>query len=256
MLASDEKILQHKIGPGDDVFMVGRFIDAGGIEVNQPAVRFGNISLMPVPVPHENGANVPSYALDMHSRTGFSGSPVFVYRKPGQDLGSGDLNMSDQFLFLLGIHWGQFPERWEIVSDPKKAAENAGEISLAADANYIKGMSGMTCVAPSEAIVELLQHPKLRAHQERVEAEVWARKNSLSTSPKLEPSPSFSGGGFGSFSGPKGSRQKRPLASPLNLSSVPGSVSLSAPLALPSGDGGEAMIGQILVGEPLASDRA
>jgi hypothetical protein len=37
---------EHKIGPGDEVFMVGRFIDAEGRQRNTPSVRFGNIARM------------------------------------------------------------------------------------------------------------------------------------------------------------------------------------------------------------------
>lgn len=49
-----EHIEKDKIGPGDDVFMVGRFVDHDGGPINRPAVRFGNISVMPSPLeqPH------------------------------------------------------------------------------------------------------------------------------------------------------------------------------------------------------------
>jgi hypothetical protein len=75
-----------QIGPGDDVFMVGRFIDHDGGNKNRPALRFGNISIDPTPIMQDNGVRVPAYCVDLHSRTGFSGSPVFVYRTPGPDL--------------------------------------------------------------------------------------------------------------------------------------------------------------------------
>jgi len=64
----------ERIGVGDDVFMIGRFIDYDGVERNAPSARFGNISMMPQPVQGKE-----SYCVDMHSRSGFSGSPVFVY---------------------------------------------------------------------------------------------------------------------------------------------------------------------------------
>jgi hypothetical protein len=202
MFATDAQIAKHQIGPGEDVFMVGRFVDAGGIQSNQPAVRFGNISMMPAPMKQENGATVPSYAIDMHSRSGFSGSPVFVYRKPGQDLGHGNMDLGDQFLFLLGIHWGQFPEMWEIKDKPRKAAEDAGEVSLDADAKYVSGLSGMTCVAPASAIVDLLNHPKLIAQREALERSFAARiaiKNVDFSVPKGEQGLKLSGSPFGSF---------------------------------------------------------
>ena len=81
-----ELIGREKIGPGDDVFMVGRFINHQGSEQNVPAVRFGHISMDPAPVVQPNNIAADTYCIDVHSRSGYSGSPVFVYRTPGYDL--------------------------------------------------------------------------------------------------------------------------------------------------------------------------
>src|SRR5262245_34271386 len=43
---TEQQEKDDEIGPADDVFMVGRFIDYDGIETNAPAVRFGHISIM------------------------------------------------------------------------------------------------------------------------------------------------------------------------------------------------------------------
>ena len=104
---------RNEIGPGDDVFMMGRFVDFDGRAQNVPAVRFGNISMNPVPLLQTNGRYANSFVVDMHSRTGFSGSAVFVYRTPGYDLSDNlaakKVLLSGTNLFLLlGIHWGQF----------------------------------------------------------------------------------------------------------------------------------------------------
>jgi hypothetical protein len=64
-------------------------IGVGGGERNQPAARFGNISVMPTPILQPNNVKRPTYLVDMHSRTGYSGSPVFVYRTPGNNLDHG-----------------------------------------------------------------------------------------------------------------------------------------------------------------------
>jgi hypothetical protein len=56
---------------------------------------------------------------------------------------------------LLGIHWGQFPEIWQL------SAGQIEEASLITDGKYVKGMSGMTCVCPSSAIWEVLNLPEL-----------------------------------------------------------------------------------------------
>jgi hypothetical protein len=42
-----EMIEQHSIGPGNEVFVTGRFVHHEGKAKNTPTVRFGNISMMP-----------------------------------------------------------------------------------------------------------------------------------------------------------------------------------------------------------------
>lgn len=81
-----EKIEGEGIGVGDDVFMVGRFLDHDGGVSNRPAARFGNISVMPSPIEQPNGMLADAYCIDLHSRSGYSGSPVFVYKMGSTDL--------------------------------------------------------------------------------------------------------------------------------------------------------------------------
>jgi len=157
--ATDEIVKKFRIGIGDDVFMVGRFIDHAGIPTNSPAVRFGNISLMPSPIKQGNGYWGESYCIDLHSRTGFSGSPVMVYRTHESDLEQRLYpeefkKIPGAFLFLLGIHWGQFPEKWEIVSENKSSEPEQQD--LITNGKYVKGLSGMTCVIPAQRILDLL----------------------------------------------------------------------------------------------------
>ena len=69
--------LEGHIGPGEDVFMVGRFVNQDG-GATQPALRFGNISSMPAEMTIQKFRRKrPYYLIDMHSRLGYSGSPVF-----------------------------------------------------------------------------------------------------------------------------------------------------------------------------------
>src|ERR1700730_13024370 len=110
----------------------------------------------------------------MHSRNGFSGSPVFVYRTFGSDLSepfghafddfrldfanprflpkSGRLKARTHFNFL-GIHWRQFPEEWELKKGRSK--KEARRKALITEGEYVKGMSGMTCVIPAWQILEV-----------------------------------------------------------------------------------------------------
>lgn len=143
------------IGPGDDVFMAGRFIDHDGGQTNAPAVRFGNVSVDPSHLPGTVNSNngVRYYCLDMHSRTGFSGSPVFAFRTPGADLNNAfnhGLNLQPPVLKLLGIHCGQFQEDLQLKGD-----ESSGP------AKVIRGFSGMTYALPAWHIRDLLNSPKL-----------------------------------------------------------------------------------------------
>ena len=172
MLLTQEKIDTQKLGPGEDVFMVGRFVDHDGGPINRPSLRFGNISVMPSPMEQPNGGMVEAFCIDMHSRSGYSGSPVFVYRTPGSDLeqkfsGVFDDNTEilvagNNFLALLGIHYAQFPEQWELKEGKSVAKATASGVPLISSGAYVKGLSGMTCVLPAWTILEVLNMPKLK----------------------------------------------------------------------------------------------
>lgn len=165
LFATDDIINDNGIGIGDDVFLIGRFIDYDGEITNQPALRFGNISIMPVPIKQEaTGFMGKSYCIDLHSRTGFSGSPVFVYRTPGNNFDSNMIELTERFQYLLGIHWGQFPEKWEIIMKDK--LPNTESNVLITEGKYVSGLSGMTCVIPAEKILDVLNLPSLKKQRE------------------------------------------------------------------------------------------
>ncbi|MBW8846870.1 MAG: hypothetical protein JF607_18045 [Burkholderiales bacterium] len=155
---------QCNIGLGDDVFLLGRFVDLDEGPTILPVARFGNLAAMPTPIQQEGPAKASraTYCLDMHSRGGFSGSPVFVYKTPGSDItynlqhGKPD---DRTLLLLLGVHSGQFPEEWKVKG-------KAGD-------EYVKGLSGMTTAVPSWRILDLLASEVL--YTQRAEADKrWA----------------------------------------------------------------------------------
>jgi hypothetical protein len=158
VMPSDFVPSRHAIGVGDNVFMLGRFIDHDGGPTNRPAARFGNIAVLPAPIEQPNGIVADSFCLDLHSRTGFSGSPVFVWRSVGDDLDeiaeTKNPYAGRGFLKFLGIHWGQFGE-------DLPARDASGQPTI------VRGMSGMSCVLPAWSIKELLDLPKFA--NERVE---------------------------------------------------------------------------------------
>lgn len=103
---------------GDDIYMLGLHVNERDNGTNQPRARFGNISAWAsnkAPIMQGNGNARPTHIGDMRSRTGFSGSPVFVY----YELHGLDADVKTKAA-LLGIHSGQFPDRIQIVSGQRE----------------------------------------------------------------------------------------------------------------------------------------
>jgi hypothetical protein len=135
LICSEEMARKIKIGIGDEVFMVGRFVNHQGKTSNRSAVRFGSISMMPeeIPVGADHRSQL-SYAVEMRSRTGFSGSPVMVYRTPNTILTKVEPRL---FACLLGVNWGYIID---------ENGENT----------WLNG------VVPSWKVLELLEVPELK----------------------------------------------------------------------------------------------
>jgi hypothetical protein len=185
MLLTKAKVAASEIGPGDDVFMVGRFMDHDGGLVNVPAVRFGNISIDPTPIKQSNGHMADSYCIDLHSRSGYSWSPVFVYRTVSSDLTAPHIYSPETQVFsLLGIHFAQFPEMWEVTSQGKLLYQSAEP--LLTDGKYIRGYSGMTLVLPAWTIQEVLDMPKLKIHRAELDELTEARFKAEGYPPLIE----------------------------------------------------------------------
>jgi hypothetical protein len=158
------------IGPGDEVFMVGRFIGHQGTSRNAPALRFGNVSMIAVE-PVWQGEFRPryqdSFLVEMRSISGYSGSPVIVFfgtmgtrpHKPvgNMTLASGVINRS----WLLGVNWGHLPRKSRVL-DPAdrdtgmKVVEN----------------TAMATVVPAWTLRELLDQDELVTGRETAIASV------------------------------------------------------------------------------------
>ena len=202
-------------GVGEDVFMLGLFVDHAGRGVNLPSARFGNISMLPdkrAPLKQPTGFDGQSFVIDMHSRTGFSGSPVYLYRTFGSDLTQrhglridgieidfDHITVSDRYLGgrrggghikgrggridysptlrLLGIHWGQFTEDVPLSAQKMKESEEA---ACGSNGQFVRGLSGMTCVVPAWRILRLLNSEPLKTLRESTFA-------SLADSPPKNP---------------------------------------------------------------------
>jgi trypsin-like peptidase len=159
-----EIIKSHDIGLGDDVFMVGRFLNHQGTkDALAPAVRQGSICMMTQPLWNSVTNNdAPSFSVEMRSRTGFSGSPVVVYRNSLTapiSAPSVEPGVPPFWWYLLGVNWGYVNE--------KDTGENT----------WLNG------VVPAWKILELLEEPLLKDLHDAATEKIkkWQRGHGTTT---------------------------------------------------------------------------
>lgn len=138
LILTESVIEEWDLGPGNETFFVGRFRSHQGTERNLPSARFGNISMMPgEPVMHPLLGPQPSFLVEGRSLSGYSGSPVFVYRPYGTyggdtwHIGSPLDPDAPRYMRLLGVDWGHvkgWEPQLEIDIAPKEV-ENAGMVA-------------------------------------------------------------------------------------------------------------------------------
>jgi hypothetical protein len=154
-------------GPGEEVVMLGRFLGYDGTEENKPAARFGNLAMAPtVPIRHPWGFTQPSFLIECRSVSGYSGSPIFIYRVQltiasglvaiGADRGKESLPR------FLGIDWGNLD----------RVGHNNYAIDWAesdVDASFPR-RSGMMVAVPAWRLAELLDSEDVQNVKEEAEA--------------------------------------------------------------------------------------
>jgi hypothetical protein len=151
------------LGPGDKVFMIGRFISHDGKTKNLPSARFGNLSMNAAPIKHPAGYEQESIAVDMRSMSGYSGSPAFVYWEfGGAHLQGIRRTFVNSFLGLLGIDWGHIPMKLPVLDchgEPLK------------DKSYVKSHTSMSGVVPAWRLRELLYSTRFKEQRMQDERE-------------------------------------------------------------------------------------
>jgi hypothetical protein len=109
---------EYQIGPGDDVVSVGRFVDIHGIQQNTPLARSGIVASRGEVMIKTDKDKIPweeeaCWMVEMRSRSGFSGSPVYAYIPPWEasfiDAPKRQYGNFFHGPWLLGIHSSQIP---------------------------------------------------------------------------------------------------------------------------------------------------
>ena len=128
-----EILAKQDVGIGDDTFMIGRFINHEGRQKNTPAIRFGNIAMMPIEkIVSEEGIAQESFLVETRSLPGYSGSPVFIYSlTAGADFSVRDMTAEKEKLRE------EERKRWEAQSNPNTTV-TTGDVGLLT-ALYPKG---------------------------------------------------------------------------------------------------------------------
>ncbi|MFF0267894.1 trypsin-like peptidase domain-containing protein [Kribbella sp. NPDC004536] len=175
---TEDELATLNVGPGDDVFFVGRYINHEGRQENSPTVRLGIISMLPSEkILHPRGTLVDSFLVEARSLSGYSGSPVFLNRQPGSPYRmewDEDAPEPGQALRsapgrrgvigFIGIDWGHDAD-YRPVLEPDRVTRVPGRW-------VVEQNSGIMHVAPAWKLAEFLQDEDL-VNMRREQEQEW-----------------------------------------------------------------------------------
>jgi hypothetical protein len=169
-LLKRHEVAEFRVGPGDDAFVVGRFINSQGKLRNIPSVRFGNIAQMPIePIEQRRNFGIfkqESFLVEARSISGFSGSPVFLLLLKVHSRQDPSYFLKTDVFRLLGVQWGYILD-WEPVCD---------EFERPVDTKLqVRQNTGMMGVVPAWKLEELLYREDLVNHRTVTEEEYKRR---------------------------------------------------------------------------------
>lgn len=177
MFVTQNDVRIELVGVGDEIYMIGRFVNHEGRVRNTPSARFGNISMLPGEPIYVDETTAPqeSFAVELRSSCGYSGSPVFVRSEVGRNHRPSAMGPDA----LLGVHWGNIIEPWQVETKIVKTRQ-AALAPNEAEIDMVYANTGMNGVVPAWRLLELLNMPKVkgpRAKEENDEKERQKRTN-------------------------------------------------------------------------------
>jgi hypothetical protein len=173
MFITPEIIEKWKIGPGDEAFMIGRFVGHNETERIRPSARFGNISMMACHhISHPHYRLQESFVLETRSLGGYSGSPVFVHTPYGDAHFAGEWREARQKSsggpWLLGVDWGH-TLIYRNVLDGETLAPVQPRMKVEIN-------SGMMNVVPAWQLQKLLDDPTLATKRSKSDEKITKLK--------------------------------------------------------------------------------
>ena len=173
-LITREFIAEHQVGVGDDVYMVGRFINHEGRQQNAPSVRFGNIARMnDEPILSESGKWQESFLIEGRSVPGYSGSPVFLWLYLGNPRPGQTVLRATWFHRVLGVDWCHLNQEWTVRD--RNGAEVADDDGRT-PGYHVRGNTGMMGVIPAWKLWDLLDAPDVVEERKNADDEYAKRQ--------------------------------------------------------------------------------
>jgi hypothetical protein len=175
-----ENAAKNDIGIGDEVFMVGRLVrHDGGQQRNIPSIRWGHVSMMPfenVDHPSNSTQEQESFLVEVHSVSGYSGSPVFVRPFVDQKMCVDPYPSRDE------SDRGPWPSS-AISGNPTRLSP--GPWLLGVDWGYINNHdqslnnTGVSAVVPAWRLIDLLNTEKLKMLRAQEQKEREEKKKEM-----------------------------------------------------------------------------
>ena len=163
-------MVEKHVGLGDEVFMVGRFVNHEGRQTNAPSVRFGAIAQMNrEPIRHPRGFDQESFLVEARSLPGYSGSPVFLYIAPFSSHPTQRGISGRWTIRLLGVDWSHINHALQVLDGAGKPPSDERGQAAGLHVNTNTGMMG---VIPAWRLSRLLDDDGLVAERRRYDEEI------------------------------------------------------------------------------------
>lgn len=175
-LITRERMQKTQIGPGDDTYLIGRFISHEGRQRNLPTVRSGIVSMMPWEKIDTRRGQKEGFLVEVKSIGGYSGSPVIVSVPVTRYSNNIPIPIGGPVpsgMFLLGIDCEHIAWREELFHKDK------GKLIKT---NFtVQSNTGMAFVVPAWKILDILNSNPLKEEREKDKEEMSQEESRATT---------------------------------------------------------------------------